>query len=111
MFNFSGTGTSQATDADPTHYEVAAGNVILSWLGKVSPVRVLRFATRFKTGPPDFTGQTVMNLSGAWAWHPIWRSPVATDLLGFGISLTVVPEDANRGFFAFGSDGGVEVFT
>jgi hypothetical protein len=106
------------------------------------PVRALGFVTRFKTAPPDFTAQTVvnltnhpatllinwrpptaapfvsntdagllLNLAGVGAVHHIWRGPVATDLMTLGASPTIVPENPDRGFFARGSNGRVEVFT
>ena len=96
LFNFAGTGTSAGTDADPTHYQVSTGLLDLSGLTTGTPVRVLGFASRFKTAPPDFTAQTVVNLTN----HPAsllvnWRPPTglpffsSTDT-GFVLSLTGV---------------------
>jgi len=78
LFNFAGTGASSATDADPTHYQVSTGLLDLTGLTTGTPVRVLGFVTRFKTAPPDFTAQTVVNLTN----HPAtllvnWRPPTA----------------------------------
>lgn len=79
LFNFAGTGASSATDADPMHYQVSTGLLDLTGLTTGTPVRILGFVTRFKTAPPDFTAQTVVNLTN----HPAtllvnWRPPTAT---------------------------------
>ena len=146
LFDFAGTGTSTATDADPTQYQVATGTLSLAGLTAGTPVRVLGFVTRFKTAPPDFTAQTVVNLTdhpatllvnwhlptavpfvsntdaglvldltgggvGAGLAHYVWRGPVATDLVTLRLPPTIVPENPDRGLFALGSNGRVEVFT
>jgi hypothetical protein len=142
LFNFAGTGTSSATDADPTHYQVATGALSLTGLTAGTPVRVLGFVTHFNTAPPDFTAQTVvnltdhpatlvvnwrpstagpfssntdaglvLNLAGVGPAHNVWRGPVATDLVGLGLSPTITPNDPNSGLFALGSSGQVQVFT
>ena len=96
LFNFAGTGTSIATDADPTHYQVATGTLSLTGLTSGTPVRVLGFVTRFKTAPPDFTAQTLVNLMD----HPAtllvnWRPPTAMPFVsntdaGLGLDLAGV---------------------
>ena len=142
LFNFAGTGTSTATDADPTHYQVATGALSLTGLTSGTPVRVLGFVTPFNTAPLDFTAQTIVNLvdhpatllvnwspptvvpfisntdaglvldlAGVGAAHYVWRGPVATDLLSFGVSPTIVPANPLQGLFAVGSSGQVQVFT
>ncbi len=63
LFNFAGTGTAPANDADPAHYEVATGGLSLSGITVGTPTRVLGFITRFGIAPPDFTARTVVNLS------------------------------------------------
>ncbi|HET9574842.1 MAG TPA: hypothetical protein VFP04_00480, partial [Nitrospira sp.] len=140
LFNFAGTGTSSATDADPTHYQVSTGLLDLTGVTTGTPVRVLGFVTRFKTAPPDFTAQTLVNLTNHAAtllvnWNPptmvpftsstdsgfvvnlagatnatVWRGPVTTSLLG-GVSPTIAPQDPTQGLFAIGFSGKVEVFT
>ena len=140
LFNFAGTGTSSATDADPTNYQVSTGQLDLTGLTSGTPVRVLGFVTRFRTAPPDFTAQTLVNLTNHAAtllvnWRPptaapfssstdsgfvinlsgatnaiVWRGPVATNLLG-GQSPTIVPQDPAAGLFALGANGTVQVFT
>lgn len=141
LFNFSGTGTSPATDADPAHYQVATGSLDLTGLTSGAPVRVLGFTTRFKTTPPDFTAQTVVNLTDKPATMLVnWRPPTGVpfsshtdaglvlNLAGAGLlhhvwrgpvatnltggaSPTIAPENPDQGLFALGASGKVEVFT
>lgn len=61
IFDFSGTGMSAATDADPAHYEIDTGNLDLGLFTPGSPARVFGFVTPFGLGPPDFTGRTLVN--------------------------------------------------
>jgi hypothetical protein len=76
LFNFAGTGTSSATDADPLHYQVSTGSLDLSGLTAGTPVRALGFAMKVKTAPPDFTAQTVLNLTNRAATLLVnWRPP------------------------------------
>jgi hypothetical protein len=140
LFNFAGTGTTSASDADPAHYQVATGTLDLTGLTTGTPVRVLGFATRFKTAPPDFTAQTVVNLTDRPATLLVnWRPPTVTpfssgtdaglvlNLAGVGpahyvwrgpaatdlvggASPTIAP-DPSQGLFAIGFHGKVEVFT
>jgi hypothetical protein len=79
LFNFAGTGTSSATDADPTNYQVSTGLLDLTGLiPGTTPVRVLGFVTHFKTAPPDFTAQTLVNLTNHAATLLVnWRPPTA----------------------------------
>jgi hypothetical protein len=82
LFNFAGTGTSTATDADPTQYQVATGVLSLTGLTSGTPVRLLGFVTPFNTAPPDFTAQTIVNLVD----HPAtlvvnWSLPTAVPFI------------------------------
>jgi hypothetical protein len=61
VFDFTGTGSSPATDADPGNYEIATGALDLNLLMPGSPARVFGFVTPFHTAPPDFNGRTVVN--------------------------------------------------
>ena len=60
LFDFSGTGTSVATDADPADYEIATATLSLSGFEVGRPARVLGFATPFGAAPPDFEGRGVV---------------------------------------------------
>ncbi|HEU4684553.1 MAG TPA: DUF4382 domain-containing protein [Nitrospira sp.] len=141
LFNFAGTGTSSGTDADPAHYQVATGSLDLTGLGSGTPVRVLGFVTPFHSAAPDFTAQTVVNLTTAPAallvnWSPPTAAPFSTlsdggltlNLAGAGAAHyilrgpvatdllggtppSIVPQNPTAGLFAIGSGGKVQVFT
>ena len=75
VFDFSGTGASALTDADPTHYEIATGNLNLNLLMPGTPARVFGFVTPFGAAPPDFQGRTVVDFANVPAllgvgWRP-----------------------------------------
>lgn len=61
MFNFAGTGTSTAVDANPADYEVATGTLTLASLSAGESAKVLGFVTPFGAAPPDFDGRTVID--------------------------------------------------
>jgi hypothetical protein len=61
MFDFAGTGVTSASDADPNDYEVLAGTLSLAQLASGEAARVLGFVTPFGSGPPDFSGRTVID--------------------------------------------------
>jgi hypothetical protein len=63
IFNFAGTGTSTAMDADPSNYEVLTGPLDILGLTPDSPARVFGFVTPFGFAPPDFVGRTVVDFS------------------------------------------------
>lgn len=89
IFDFSGTGTAAATDADPENYEVATGALDLNRLMTGSPARVFGFVTPFGAAPPDFEGRTVVDFEEVRAFLG----------LGWGIDGTSAP------FLRLGSDG------
>ena len=60
-FNFAGTGTSTAMDADPANYEVATTGLDLSGLTTNEPAKLIGFPTPFGMAPPDFTARTLVD--------------------------------------------------
>jgi hypothetical protein len=60
-FNFAGTGTSTAMDADPANYEVATSGLDLSDLSTNEPTKLIGFPTPFGMAPPDFTARSVVD--------------------------------------------------
>jgi len=60
-FEFAGTGTSTAMDADPANYEVATTGLDLSGLSTGEPAKVIGFPTPFGMAPPDFTARTLVD--------------------------------------------------
>ena len=63
LFDFSGTGSRAATDADPQNYEVDHGALDISQIGAGVPLRVIGFVTPFATAPADFTAQSLVDLT------------------------------------------------
>lgn len=63
QFDFSGTGTSTADDADPDYYEVETATLDLSGVLDGAPLKVAGFVTPFGSAPMDFEAQTVVDLS------------------------------------------------
>jgi hypothetical protein len=63
IFDFSGTGASVETDADPQNYEVDHGALDISQIAAGAPLRVIGFATPFATAPADFTARTLVDLT------------------------------------------------
>lgn len=60
LFDFSGTGASADTDADPTHYQIGTATLALNGLAAGQAASALGFVTRFGTAPPDFDGRSVI---------------------------------------------------
>ncbi len=85
-FDFSGTGLTPQTDADPASYEVATGTLGLGLLGSGQPVRVFGFVTPFGVAPPDFQGRTVVDYSEVRSLLGIGWGPTGTTapFLGMG---------------------------
>jgi hypothetical protein len=61
MFNFAGTGTTAAVDANPADYEVTTGTLSLASLTAGESAKVIGFVTPFGAAPPDFDGRTVID--------------------------------------------------
>jgi hypothetical protein len=63
-FNFAGTGTATAADANATAYVIDTGALSQAGLAVKAPTRVVGFVTPFGKAPPNFTAQTLVNFSG-----------------------------------------------
>ena len=61
LFDFSGTGTTSSSDADPLDYQVATDALALDELEVGKWTRVHGFVTPFGMAPPDFIGRTVID--------------------------------------------------
>jgi hypothetical protein len=68
IFDFSGTGSTPETDADPANYEIATGNLAVSLPGPEEPMRVFGFVTPFGAAPPDFEGRTLVDFRDVRAY-------------------------------------------
>jgi hypothetical protein len=60
-FNFAGTGTTPAQDANPADYEVATGTLALANVVAGEAARVIGFVRPFGAAPADFEGRTVVD--------------------------------------------------
>jgi hypothetical protein len=94
LFNFSGTGTALANDADPANYEVSTGSLSLSGLSSGTPVRVRGLVRPFGKAPADFTAWTIINTAALPAtlffdWEPASGSPF-TSVSSTGITLNTI---------------------
>lgn len=74
-YDFSGTGTTSETDADPANYDINVGTVDLSALSIGEPVEFTGFVQSFGQAPPDFNAEEIGNYksngSGLMvAWRP-----------------------------------------
>jgi hypothetical protein len=60
VFNFSGTGASSATDANPSAYLVNTGTLTQTGVSVNGQIRVLGFVAPFASAPPDFDAETLI---------------------------------------------------
>ncbi len=63
-YDFAGTGIDAAHDADPDHYQIDTGALVLASLAEAEPVRVEGFPAPFGSAPLDFEAKTVVDLGG-----------------------------------------------
>lgn len=89
FFDFSGTGGSFASDADPSNYEVDTDALDVSAFEADDPARIFGFVTPFGAAPPDFTGRTLVNFDELRALLGV----------GWGFDGTTAP------FLSMGDDG------
>src|SRR5690606_21223223 len=61
LFDFTGTGSAPALDADPAESEAATGTLELSGTEVGEAASVIGFVTAFGAAPPDFEGRTVID--------------------------------------------------
>jgi hypothetical protein len=81
VYDFSGTGTAPAQDADPASYEIATGNLNLSQMEVGKAARAFGFVAPFGEAPPDFEGRTVVD----------FREVQALLVMGYGLSGASAP--------------------
>jgi len=81
VFDFTGTGLSPDTDADPANYEVSTGNLLMASDTAGQPVVVYGFPNEFGAAPPDFEGRTIVDYSDV-------RSAAG---VGWGVEGTATP--------------------
>ncbi len=65
VFDFAGTGVSEADDADPDAYEIDTATLGLLDIEPSELVQVRGLVNRFGFAPPDFLGRTVVDVATA----------------------------------------------
>jgi hypothetical protein len=79
-FNFAGTGSTPASDADPAHYEVDTGALGITGLASNQYTRLFGFVTPFGTAAPDFKADTFLDFTDRYASIAIgWGVNGSTD--------------------------------
>jgi hypothetical protein len=73
-FDFSGTGATAETDADPTRYEIDTATLALPGLAANDVVRVRGLVNAFASAPPDFVARTVIDVDTQPAGALLWAS-------------------------------------
>ncbi len=74
IFDFTGTGTDPANDADPADYQIDTGSIDLSPFSEASPVKVRGFVQPFGQAPADFNAQTIIGVGDVRALMRVdWR--------------------------------------
>lgn len=61
IFDFSGTGSTSTSDADPANYEVDLGAISSTDLSASDPIRVTGFVSAYGAAPPDFHADSVID--------------------------------------------------
>ena len=89
IFDFSGTGMTAGTDADPDNYEISTGNLLMPLQATGKPVVVFGFPNAFGAAPADFAGRTIVDFTQV-------RSALG---VGWGAEGTAAP------FLSLGPDG------
>ena len=62
IFDFSGTGSTEADDADPSFYEIDTGTLPLATVEPGDLIRVRGFVNEFGMAPPDFLARSVIDI-------------------------------------------------
>jgi hypothetical protein len=81
LFDFAGTGTTLAEDANPTDYEVSTGTLSLANVAPGEAARVVGFVRPFGSAPADFEARAVVD----------YREPPAQLGIGWGANGTTAP--------------------
>ncbi len=63
LYDFGGTGTSEATDADPDSYEINTGTLDVSGIVNGDPIRARGFTAQFGASPEDFYANSVVDVA------------------------------------------------
>ncbi len=81
LFDFAGTGTTAAQDANPADYEIATGTLSLAHVAPGEAAKVVGFVRPFGNAPADFEGRVVLD----------YREPPAQLGIGWGATGSTAP--------------------
>jgi hypothetical protein len=100
-FDFAGTGTSAAQDADPANYEVATGLMSLPDFSAGEPTKLIGFPAPFGMAPPDFNARTAVDFPRLPAmlslvWNPTGTTAPFSSQNPTGLVLDLGNEDIGR---------------
>ncbi len=63
LYDFGGTGTSEASDSDPENYEINTNTLDISSVTNGDPIRVRGFTAAFGAAPEDFYANTLVDVA------------------------------------------------
>jgi hypothetical protein len=139
-FDFSGTGSVAANNADPTNYQVDVAGLNVTSLAVGDPARVKGYVAPFGQAPADFNATTVIGVANVTAalrvvWpggdtspfssqaadglvldltgssvHHVTRDWVVTNLNSLASATTIKPRTSDIGLFAIRARGSVHVY-
>ncbi|MEM7295005.1 MAG: metallophosphoesterase, partial [Pseudomonadota bacterium] len=109
IFDFGGTGTSPAEDADPENYEYETGDLDTTAFDVDSAIRARGFVTPFGSAPKDFDTHTLIDVAELHAvlvttWDPA-SATAFSSLSASGLQLDL----SGVGRFHHISQGGVRI--
>lgn len=106
MFDFTGTGSTPETDADPTLYEINTNALDISSFVAATPLKAYGFMTPYASAPADFTAHSLVNLNDVTAFLKIKWAPPSTEpfqsITDEAITLNI---DGTQRFHHFGRAG------
>ncbi len=90
-FNFTGTGSTSGSDANPASYAVNTGSFDASTLSANTLINVAGIVTPFGAAPPDFTASSVANMANGPSTLIVeWTSGTTTPFTTYSSSGLVV---------------------
>jgi len=106
IFDFSGTGTDSAHDADPENYEITTGTLDISSLEQNDLVMVRGFVTGFGQASDDFLAQTIVDVANVKSFMRVtWAPPSATPFETLSSENIVITRDNHGKFHHLGRAG------
>lgn len=141
VYDFGGSGSSSAEDADPDQYQINTADLSLAGIDIGDPLKARGFVTAFGTAPADLDAETIIKVADVTAnmqvtypfgstapfssssatamvidlqgsfFHHVNRQWVATDLTSLDLAPTLLPNGDGKGLFVITVNGTVYVYT